>query len=824
MGKKKKKSSILFDENGKIGNEVITQMNVADADLNYIQLFAANKNLYRTISSLQDGLKPGKRRLFYSWWEKEGKPQNTNPATLKKLKFYKVSELAAGVVRYHPHGDANMSDLIGREGQYWNNNVMTVVPHGSYGNMRGDVPAAGRYRTAKISEYMIDCFFDDFNKYCVPMKLSYNGVDYEPEYFPSKYPNILFNPQFSGIGFGMASNIPPFNVKEVLEATIKLMKNPKAKILLIPDSPTGCDVLDEGLFKAINKTGQAKVTFRATTEIDYVENKIHVSSLPINSSSKAVINKITVLKTTKVKNGENIFEDIIEIKDSTKEGEVDLDIYLKPEAKADKILAALYKKNIGLKSTFPVGITVIDDYKEYEYGVKDLLLEWIEYRRDAVRSMHLNNLRIIMEKIHMNDVLLMVFNKDNINTTIRISRNAKNKKEMMEKLMSTFHITSLQASTIADMHIYQFNKDIYAKFKEEKKSLADELKKIESILSSDKNIDAFIIDQLNEGIKKYGRPRKSKVVKEDDSGNENIPDTEHLVGISESGYIKKLSLKNNDSIGVVGTTNSTLNVLQLNNRENLLVIDSKGYITKVSISAIPNMNYDEVGVELNKFFNIKGTIKAVMELPSMDILKVRENFSILFITRNGIGKKVKMNEFKNLADTKIGIKLNKGDEVAAAIFVLDDSDKDVIVATNKGDGIRIRISDFKTYSPSAKGTKIISLKENEHVVSLSKINPNQKLLFYVTNSGRVKVTELKYFPRMKLTDSSLSLISLQGNEDLIGVASVNKNDAVIIYKKKSNFETLYIKDLEISMRSSKGQKLIKTPQGDKVVAYKIFKK
>ena len=806
------------DEFGeRFGNEKITRVNVADADLEYSQIFGANKNLYRTIASMIDGLKPGKRRLFYSWWELENKPMNTDSATLKKLKFIKVDKLSANTVNYHPHGTSATDELLGREGQYWNNNVMTIVSQGSVGNIRGDQPSAGRYREAKLSEYTIDCFFSDFIKYCVPMKLAYDGVTYEPEYLPAKYPHILFNPQFSGIGYGLSSNIPPFNVGEVLDATIKLIENPDAKIMLVPDSPTGCDILDEGQFKEINKTGQSKITMRATSEIDFVNNIIHITTLPLNSASKNVINNIIALKS------KGNFDEIIEIKDYTVEGEVGIDIYLKSDAKPEKVLRQLYKKNVGLKSTFPVGITVIDDYAEYEYGVKELLLQWIDYRIDAVRSMFLNNLQITLSKQHMNEVLLMVFNKDNIDSTIEIAKTSKSRKETIDRLMKKFKITSLQAGVIADMRVYNFNEDSYNGYKEEKIKLKEELKRINAILSDDGEIEKFIIEQLKEGKRKYARPRKSKIVKENDKDNANIPDTEHLIGISETGYVKKLLLKDNTSIGMVGKVNSNLTVLKVNNRENLLIIDSKGNVTKISISAIPDMNFEDYGIELKKFFSVKGDVKAVMELPSMEILKVKnESFGIVFVTKKGLAKKVQISEFKKLTDTKSGISLNKGDEVASALFAFDNTTKDIVICTNKGDGIRLPLEEIRTYSASAKGVSMITLKEDEEVVSASILNPKKKLLFYITSSGRAKITETKYFPVMKRKDEPVSLISLQGTETLLGVSSVDKSDIVMVYRKKNDPEEIPIKSLEVGTRISKGDKIVKTGRGDLVVGYKVF--
>lgn len=828
--KDQKMSSMLDkkfqDEYGeRFGNEKITRVNVADADLDYSRLAGANKNLYRTIASLIDGLKPGKRRLLYSWrTELDPKISSTKKEALNKRKYYRIDKLASNTTSsYHPHSGDAIEAMLGKEGQYWSNNVMLIDPQGSFGNLRGDEPAAGRYIMARMSEYTIDCFFDDFESYCIPMKETYDGSTFEPEWLPAKYPHILFNPQFSGIGYGLASNIPPFNVNEVLDATIKLLKDPSAKIMLIPDSPTGCDIVDTGEFKEMNKTGIGKVDMKATANIDYVNNIIHISSLPLGSSSDGVIQSILKLRDKK------IFTEIEEMNDNTIEGEVSIDLVLSKNAKPEKVLKQLYKRNTGLKVTFPVGITVIDDYAEYEYGIKDLLLAWIDYRIDAVRSMLINKHQILLSDQHINEVLLMVFDKDSIqdriDEIISISRQSKTTDDMIRTLMKRFKITSVQAKTIAEMKVRNFNIDSYNRYLENKEDIEKEINRIEEMITYDDKLEDFIISQLEEGKKKYGRPRKSKVIKDDDKCNDNIPDTEHLIGISESGFIKKLHYSDGMSIGTVGKTNSNLTVLQVNNRENILVIDSKGNITKISVSAIPDMEYEDFGVELNRFFQVKGDIKAVMELPSMDILKVNnENFGIIFVTKQGLVKKVQISEFKKLTDTKPGIILNDDDEVAVALFALDVTAKDIIISTNTGNGVRLPISEVRNLGATAKGVSMITLKDDEYVVGASLVNPKKKLLFFITSSGRCKITEVKYFPVMKRKSESLSLISLQGTETLIGVSTVDKGDIVKVFKKKGEPEDINIKDLPVSTRISKGDKIIKTAHGDSVVAYKVFTK
>lgn len=801
------------------GNEIISREEASYAARDYSRLFGANKNLYRVIPSIQDGMKPSLRRLLWSWWLSEGKPQNIKPETLRKLKFYKGGILSTHSMEYHPHSDSGISEMLGRMGQDFSNNIMYIVKQGSFGNLERSEAAAGRYITAKLSEFTIDCFFTDFDKYCVPMKPAYDGEKFEPEYLPSKYPAILFNPQFSGIGYGLASNIPSFNPQEVMEATIKLIRNPKQKILLLPDIPTGADVLDEGQFDEINETGKGKITMQATSEIDFVENTIRFTSIPLTLKTNDVISKIIELQKEK-----HMFEEIYSIENHTKKGDVDMLFRLKKEANPEKILKKLYTKNTGLRVTFPVGIVVIDDYEEKEYGIRKLLLEWIDYRKDDLRAMLLNSLQQVMEKQHMNNVLLMVFSEDNIDDTIKIAKSSNSRKETIEKLIKRFKITSLQAGTIADMRVYNFNKDSYERYKEEKKKLKEEISTINNILNKESNLEEYIIEQLKEGIKKYGSPRRSKIIKVDDEGEDNIPNIDYLIGITENGYIKKVTI-DKKNVGVVGKERSNLTVSLINNRENLILVDSKGNVCKVSISAIPEMNYDDIGLEIKKFFPIDGNVVAIMELPSMKALDVkREDWTILFVTKKGLGKKVLLSDFKKLTGIKSGIKLDPDDEVATAIFTINESAKDVIISTNQGNGIRLPINEFRTYGTMAKGLPMLILKEDEYVVKASKVTPKKNYFFYITSEGKMKLTEVKLFPTMKRLNETTHLIQLSNKEVLVGISCVGEQDSVMLFKQKSEPETILVKDIPVKSRMSKGEKLIKMDRSDSIVSYKVFMK
>ena len=254
-----------------------------------------------------------------------------------------------------------------------------------------------------------------------------------------------------------------------------------------------------------------------------------------------------------------------------------------------------------------------------------------------------------------------------------------------------------------------------------------------------------------------------------------------------------------------------------------MVIDSTGNVCKISISAIPEMEYDDIGVELKKFFPVRGNIVAMMELPSMKALDVqRDDWTILFMTKKGMGKKVLLSEFKKLTGVKSGIRLDEGDEVATAIFTINESAKDVIISTNQGNGVRLPIAEFRTYGVVAKGLPMLILKPGEEVVKVSQVTPKKDYFFYITSGGKMKRTEVKLFPTMKRLDQTLSLIQLSEKESLVGISSVGEKDQIMVFKQKSEPEVISVSDVPIKARLAKGDKLLKMDRSDHVVSYRIF--
>lgn len=782
----------------------VTQEDVGYAAEEYTKLFGANKNLYRIMPSMIDGLKPVTRRILYATYLL--KAYYIDKSHRNTLKMTRI--VADTMGKFHPHGDQSIGDAAGGLAIEHANNITYLKGQGNFGSIRGDEVGAFRYIEAGLSQFGLKCFFEDFDKYTVDMKLSYTGRDYEPEYLPARYPCILFNPQLSGIGLGCASNIPPFNIKEVLEATIKLIKDKKAKILLVPDSPTGASIVDDGQFEAINKTGVGSFTLRSTYDIDYINNIITITSLPLQMTSIKVIQNLVNLKQS------GKLPEILEIKDYTQKSTVKIQLYIASDYNPDDVIEELIKKNTGLKKTYACGIKVIDDYTGYDYGVKDLLLEWIEYRREAVKSMF--NIQFVkaMEDKHINEIMLFVFNSDNADKTLKICRSSKNRQETIDKLVKAYKITSLQAEKIADMKMHQFNKDQYAKFKQEKIDIQKRIETYENYLNSDDEIDNFIIDELEEGIKLFGTPRKSKIVKKNKT-EVSIPNTMHLVGISADGYIKKID-NTNISIGYVGKNNSPVFATRINNRDNLLVFDETGRVSRISISALPDMKADDIGVEIKRYFTVNS--KIVTMITESDLKNHSDN-NIVFVTEKGIGKKTSFKEFIKIKDYKQAIVLGDGDKLVSAIPSL--SSDEFIIYTNFGDGLRLKTDDIKQYGKNTKGLSLITLKCNEKVAGIDIVDSSRKYLVYMTSAGRVKLTDLKFLPLMKRKDEPLTLLPLENNEYLVGVASVSKKDVITAYRKKSEPVIINVKDIKVTTRTAKPDKLIKTPKGDVVLTFRI---
>lgn len=778
----------------------IYEENIADKSIEYTLVFGGNRNVFRHIPFTIDGLKPVQLRILYTLYSR-----------FDRDRFEKVLDISGTVTgKFHPHGDGSIFGAIGNMVNPRTNNIPFIAGQGNFGSINGDSAGAARYIEAKLSKFGYYCFFKDFDKNMVDMRPSYNDRTEEPEYLPARYPAVLINGCFSNIGWGLASNIPPYNFKEICETTIKLIKNPNAKVYMVPDSPTGCDVFDDKGCKEGFKTGLGKVTFQAVFDVDYYNNTITILAIPPAVKLNDVEKTISIMKQEgklpDLKDHANI---------SSERNGMKYILYFNNDANLDENLDRLIKSKADLRKTFPIGVTLIDNYQDKDYTIPGAILEWLKYRREYVRSYFNSQLVQKLEQKHMNDVKLFVFGKDRLTDTLKMAKTAANRKEYMERLMKEYGISSLQADVISKMRTCDFNKDALQRYKEDNVRLEKEVAQLEQDIDDPKSIDRTIIEQLQEGIKLFGAPRRSRII---DPDNQYV-NQEHLIGISEDGYVKKVT--GETVIGKISKNAGQKNMVNLcMSGDKLWIFDSDGKISQLAVSDIPDSKITKHGIQISKFAKISGKIVAVVIAPKkMD--PEMDGYQLVMISAKGNIKKIAMSAFVKAKTEMLATIADEGNELVTVLPVKEGSNKDIIMYTNFGDGIRLELSSVKTYGRSAKGAPLVSMRPNEQIVGANKIIPGKDYLFYLTSSGKAKLTKLEYFPTMKKKDEPLPLINLDKNEQLVGICSVGKKDQVKIYRKNGEPEFIEIRTIKITTRAAKAEKIVKTPKGDIVLGFEL---
>jgi len=787
----------MFDKNVKIEN-------IGDICTHYMQIYGANTNLMRHIPFAEDGLKIGERRILYTLYEL-GCSYND--------RFKKVSTLVGQVLAYHPHGDKPVYDTLVKLAQPWHNIQCFIEGSGNFGNPIGDSAAASRYIEARLSFYSYKCFFEEFNKNIVDMKPNYSGDLLEPEYLPAKYPSVLINDSF-GIGYGISCSLPTYNFKEVCELTLKLIDDPDYEdITLIPDSPTGALIIDENNFKELSETGKGKFKMRASFDLDEHNNIITITSSPLRVHLKDVLKDqiIPLFREGKLPGLKDIEDDY-----SERNG-IKLKLFFKKEVDPISIIHTLYKKT-DLEKTYPVNFKLIDDYEDRDFNIRMLLLSWINFRRDTKRRIYNHKITKVRERQHILKILLFILNEENGEKTLRIIKKSENKAEIINKLMSAFGITSLQAENISEMKMNAFSKESYKKYKKEMTDINEKIEKYEKIVKSVKKIDKIIKSELEEGIKLFGEERKSRIISIE--GETKIQNTNHLIVFTFNGYVKKLS-DNSTSIGNISQGDYPIEIIESRNTTDLLIFDDSGKVSRLPVHILENSIINSNGEKLNKYCNINGNINTIFPKPTTDSLSnIKTPIYFLMITKNGIIKKTPIKYYMNIKSELVGLIIKENDMLKSVKLLAGD--KDVVIYTNKGFGVRIPSSDIKETSRMSIGIKAIELTEDEEVIGMDIVNDKDKYLFVLTNKGNGKKCTLNEFKTMERNSKPLRIISLNNerldiyDENIVMIKTVRGNEVFKAYLKNT-VEEIKIKDVIELPRLSKGRKLISVRKGEVII-------
>ncbi|MCK5060080.1 MAG: DNA gyrase subunit A [Candidatus Pacebacteria bacterium] len=775
----------------------------------------------RALPDVRDGLKPVQRRILYSMHRM---------GLVSTSKFRKSAVVVGDVLgNYHPHGDASVYDAMVKMAQGFLMRYQLIAGQGNFGNIDGDSAAAMRYTEAKMSKLSGE-LLKDIEKETVKFRPNYDGTKKEPTVLPSAAPNLLLNGTL-GIAVGMATNIPPHNLGEVIDATVYLIDNKNAttedllQFIKGPDFPTGGLIFNEKDIHHAYATGRGGVVTRGVAEI--VEPKagsfqIVVTSLPYRVNKADLIVKIAELVRDKKIEGIKALRD-----ESTRD--IRIVIELKTGSYPQKVLNYLYK-HTALEDTFHFNVVALVNGIPHTLALKGILQEFIKHRIIIIRRRTEFDLRKAEEKEH----ILLGLKKalDHIDKIIKLIKAARDVENAHSELMKTFKFSDRQATAILEMKLQKLagleRKKIENDLKETQKLIVE----LKTILSSEKKILSIIKAGLADISDKYGDERRTKVIKSGArviSPEDLIPDEENALVLTSGGYIKRTNpdefkKQKRGGVGVVDLNTKeedfVTTFLNASTHSDLLFFTDKGKAYQIKMYDIPEGRRATKGKSILNFLSLEAEEKVTSVL-SMPIEIKQSPLSILMVTKGGTAKKVAAKSFHDVRRSGIiAIKLPKGDELVSASFVAKS--ETIMAITGKGQSIHFKESDIREMGRSAGGVRCIRLSRNDFIVGAYVVTKDMRnpFLLVVSSNGFGKKTSIKEYKIQKRGGSGIKTANVTTKTgQLVASKIVEEEDSEIVaISKKSQVIRVGIEEIPLLSRSTQGVRIMKLRDKDSIAS------
>lgn len=758
----------------------------------YDTLFGISKNVARAIPNIRDGLKPVQRKILF---------------TLNEMGKYdepkKVGSIIGEVLKIYSHGDASVADALVRMATTWGNIARYIEGVGNYGSVMGTEHAAPRYIQAKLSQFARTCFFTD--KLCIDMVPTYDNTRMEPETLPSMFPTAIINGA-TGSGFGASCNIPQYNLKDVIETTIKLIDNPQAKIKLIPDSHWGCDIMTSkpfGKYKTsfdqIFETGYGSYIQRFRYKIDHEKNIVIVTALPAKVNLEEVLKEIERLQ-----NENKAFPELKSMADlSGKDHDDGIWVEFKLfEGKNPYRFISKLETVKDMKKTVKVNVDLVDGLEVNHYSVRSYILGWYQYRHDYIRACLSTELANVDSDIAINDIKLFIFDEDRLEKTTDIYVSANDTNDIIQKLMDEYSksigLTSQQAMILASMSGKDYTKSALKKYKELSITLQAEHDRLSKILRDPNGINGIIKQQLKNGLK-FATPRGSKIIgQEDDIGEEKFV----LAIQPANGTIVKLidDEKSQKLIDILPANLCT----QIDSNDNAIIFDNLGRYMIVNPGELPLMKDLSSMVPLNRYID-----KPLKNLIAMEPLDETCR-SFIVITKFGKIKKINPRNYRNRVSNNCYIGLDSGDEVVSVIGVKNENSH-IIVYTNNGNAQRFHANIINVTGQTAIGSYGIAVPDNDTIAGGFCIN-GADLIAYITKHGYMRINNSKYFPVRKNKKDWVHLIDMKGADKLAAIVPCTSNDVLHIVYSNLTSENIAVKSINIDTMSQPPRPIAHKPK------------
>ena len=697
----------------------------------------------------------------------------------------------------------------------------------------------------KMSKYGYDCFFRDYDPDCVETVFNTALDGYEPMAFPSRYPNILVNGGF-GIATGNSFCVPTYNIEDIIKLTKRLLHNPDADdIYIMPDMPTGCDIVDNGSLREICDTGTGTLKLRSTITIEENPKKpniwiLRVHNLPwmtdIDSVQQA-LSKLTRDGTLPIKDTED-HSYAIRVKDpnggTTTQKVVKFDIIVNRAHDPNQIRAKLFKLT-QLERSIAVNFKVVTDSLNVDnLNMRDLIQTWIFTRREYKRRLLNKKITKINARLQLLDILLVLTSKDNLEKTIRIIK-SNNEADAVQALMNSklIKINSYQAERIVDMKLRAFSKDAHKRYKDEHVKLEKDLKECMSMVKSSKKIDEQIEAEL-EGLMKYASPRRSHIV--DGNTSVEIADTDHFITVTKLGMIKKLPYNPNQiqkkktpSLGAFKNQDYPMHGLVINNHDSLMMFDNFGRFSCVPVNEIENTEPSQYGNRIFDVAKLNGEVVTAFEYFADDTKRfIKENLNanvyIVTLTKNGYLKKTPIEEYTRSRNQKNmrAMKIREDDELIEGRIVMDVALKgvDMLIYTEKGNFAYISSDQIAQQSKDSSGLLSIKLEPDDACKGMCIIGKSDEYLMVVTEKGNMKKCELGYLGNPGKRKMSSYLATLDPTDKVRYVDAI-QSDSEITICTRTSYHQIKAEEIPVRARKAKGSKMIPVPLGNNIISVGI---
>lgn len=774
--------------------------------------YAMSVIVARALPDVRDGLKPVQRRILYSMSE-----MNLDPN-----KGYRKSARIVGdtMGKYHPHGDSSIYQAMVRMAQNFSMRYMLVDGHGNFGSIDGYGAAASRYTEARMSK-ITAAMLADIDKDTVDFVPNYDENEKEPVVLPSRIPNILLNGA-TGIAVGMATNIPPHNLGEVIDGCVLMIDNKKEnketdiedlmEYIKGPDFPTGATILGKSGIRAAYKTGRGKIIVRSLVEIEPMHGgreKIVVTEIPYMVNKLRLIEKIAELVKDKK------IEGISDIYDASSGDDIKIIIELKKDVNANVILNQLYKFT-QLQESFGAIMLALVDGKPQVLNLKQILVEYLKHQKDVVARRTKFDLDKAQKRAHILEGLRIAI--DNIDEVISIIRTSYDNAK--DRLMERFSLSDVQAQAILDMQLKRLQGLEHEKIDEEYKNLMALIKELTEILADKNKLLDVIKKELLEIKEKYNDDRRTKIVQ--NPGEIDIEDLieeeASVIAMTNLNYIKRTPLdtyksQNRGGRGIMGMQtrdeDAVTRLFVCSTHDYLLFFTNFGRVYRIKGYQVPEAGRTARGLAIVNLISISQgeTITAVVPVKNFE-----DDKYLVMVTKSGIIKKTDMSSFSNIRKAGLtAINLKEGDELIAAF--LTDGTKDIFAATRNGMGIRFNENDVRPMGRTATGVKAITLTGDDYVVSSDIIEENDKLL-NVTENGYGKRTEENAFNVQYRGGKGVKIHQITEKTGLLsGVIKVSDNEELMIVTSEGVIIRLRGKEISTFGRISQGVKLINLDEG-----------